>query len=172
MTSFYSETPKLKVIKMLNFEMMNGLKFGNPYFSICVLHNLTQLKLLHQIDWGEVRLTRIKSDIDLTCDRKRQASAIPLHIRFSFVMHYSFVLLSCLVTQIGWKAGSYPSCQWKDILNRGSVLSKATKKEHIKNVSLFLWCIFHFCLGKTHQTLLLPWSSCLHFLSARLVKSH
>lgn len=83
--------------------MMNGLKFGNPYFSICVLHNLTQLKLLHQIDWGEVRLTRIKSDIDLTCDRKRQASAIPLHIRFSFVMHYSFVLLSCLVTQIGWK---------------------------------------------------------------------
>lgn len=92
----------------MNFKMMNGLKFGNPYFSVCVWHNLTQRKLLHQIDWSEVRQTRIKSDIDPTCDRNRLASATFEH---TFQLCYAlFICFTVLILFSGTdRLGSIPA---------------------------------------------------------------
>lgn len=48
--------------------------------SICLKHAVIQFKIVHRLHWSKVRLSKIKADIDPTCDRCRQDPATLLHM--------------------------------------------------------------------------------------------
>lgn len=58
--------------------------------SICLRHTVIQFKIVHRLHWTKDRLSRIKTDIDPTCDRCRQAPATLLHMFWSCPRLYSF----------------------------------------------------------------------------------
>ena len=51
--------------------------------SICARHGLMQCKIIHRAHFTKVRLSKIYSDVDPTCDRCRQAPASHVHMFWS-----------------------------------------------------------------------------------------
>ena len=48
--------------------------------SICLKHAVIQFKIVYRLHWTKVRLSKIKTDLDPTCDRCKQAPATLLHM--------------------------------------------------------------------------------------------
>ena len=48
--------------------------------SICLRHTVVQFKIVHRLHWTKDGLSKVKTGIDPTCDRCRQAPATLLHM--------------------------------------------------------------------------------------------
>lgn len=48
--------------------------------SICQRHTVVQFKIVHRLHWSKVRLSKIRPELDPTCDRCKQAHATLLHM--------------------------------------------------------------------------------------------
>ena len=47
--------------------------------SICQRHTVEQFKIVHRLHWSKVRLSKIRPELNPTCDRCKQAHATLLH---------------------------------------------------------------------------------------------
>lgn len=55
--------------------------------SICLRHAVIQFKIVHRLHWSKVRLSKIKADIDPTCDRCGRDPATLLHMFWTCPEH-------------------------------------------------------------------------------------
>lgn len=58
--------------------------------SICQRHAVVQFKIVHRLHWSKVRLSRIRPELDPTCDRCKQAPASLLHMFWTCPRLHSF----------------------------------------------------------------------------------
>ena len=58
--------------------------------SICARHAVIQFKVVHRLHWSKVRLSKIRADLDPTCDRCGLAPASLLHMFWSCPRLYTF----------------------------------------------------------------------------------
>jgi len=58
--------------------------------SICQRHVVVQFKIVHRLHWSKVRLSRIRPELDPTCDRCRQDPANLLHMFWTCPRLYNY----------------------------------------------------------------------------------
>lgn len=58
--------------------------------SICLRHAVIQFKIVHRLHWSKTRLSKIKPDLDPTCDRCRQDPATLLHMFWTCPKLYTY----------------------------------------------------------------------------------
>lgn len=66
--------------ELISEEVWHKIIQGIFTSSICLRHAVIQFKIVHRLHWSKVRLSKIKANIDSTCDRCREAPATLLHM--------------------------------------------------------------------------------------------